>query len=95
MSFRQRQHFHPAHYVHVVEKEYTEKPDGRIQSDLVSRDETVLPDPALFDLQSQLKAGIALEEVNSKVVQSKTVNADTVVRKYTKKSTNEEVNNED
>lgn len=58
---------------------------GEYTCEYIDQGEKKLPDPELFDLKAQLKAGVDLEETNSKVFKSKSVNADTVVRKYTKK----------
>ena len=46
----------------------------------------------MFDLGKMLEAGVDIEEVNSKVMSTKTVNAENVVRKYTKKSKTNEKN---
>lgn len=59
--------------------------DGQIES-VVTSAAAELPDPKLFDLEAQLDAGIEQEEVKAAVLSPSTVNADNVVRKYTKKS---------
>lgn len=53
-----------------------------VVSDALSKE---LPAPELFDLEAQMKAGITQEEVKSTILTSNNVNADSVIRKYTKK----------
>ena len=53
-----------------------------VVSDVLSKE---LPAPELFDLEAQMKAGINQEEVKSTILTSNNVNADSVIRKYTKK----------
>lgn len=60
-------------------------PTGEYIKELVNQNEKILPDPELFDLKNQINAGIELEEVNSKITRAKTVNAEKLIRKYTKK----------
>lgn len=64
-------------------------PTGEYVKQLVNQNEKILPDPELFDLKNQINAGIELEEVNSKITRAKSVNADKLIRKYTKKTTKE------
>lgn len=86
MSFRCRQKLKVAGCIPVMELEQITLESGEVIEQLKNKGEEKLPDPALFDINNQLKAGIDLEEVNSKVFKAKSVNADTVVRKYTRKS---------
>lgn len=67
-------------------------PTGDIETTFVDDCEKSMPEPELFDLKNQIDAGIEPEEVNSTVLKSSNVNANTLIRKYTKKSTNDEVN---
>lgn len=60
-------------------------PTGEYVKELVNQNEKILPDPELFDLKNQINAGIELEEVNSKITRAKSVNAEKLIRKYTKK----------
>lgn len=92
MPFRFRQKFNPASSHCVCEIEEKENNDGVFVKELVRQDKS-LPDPAMFDLKNILEAGVPLEEVNSKVMRSTSVNADSVVRKYTKNT--EENNNKE
>lgn len=62
-----------------------------VVSDALSKE---LPAPELFDLDAQIKAGISQEEVSSTILSSNSVTADSVIRKYTKKSSKQEVNDE-
>lgn len=61
-------------------------PTGEYVKQLVNQNEKILPDPELFDLKNQINAGIELEEVNSKITRAKSVNAEKLIRKYTKKT---------
>lgn len=61
-------------------------PTGEYVKELVNQNEKILPDPELFDLKNQINAGIELEEVNSKITRAKSVNAEKLIRKYTKKT---------
>lgn len=96
MPFRMRQVFHAAVPSPVIEREEVTLPTGEVETQFTDQSDKLMPDPELFELKNQLNAGIEPEEVNSKVLSSKTINADTVVRKYTKKSTttSEVTNNE-
>lgn len=96
MSFRCRQLYKSAKYVPVYEYEEKTLESGQVISEAVNQEDKKLPDPELFSLEAQLKAGIDLEEVNSKVLKPGYIDADSVVRKYTKKKSveNKEVENE-
>lgn len=83
--FRRRQKLSMALSHEVFMTEQVTNADGAIESRLVSAASS-LPDAAMFDLKAQLDAGIDQEEVKSTVLSPQSVNADTVVRKYTKKS---------
>ena len=87
MPFRVRQRFAVASVVPVYDREEVTTPSGEVETQFTDQSDKQMPDPQLFDLQSQLKAGIEPQEVNSKVLTASEVNASTVVRKYTKKST--------
>lgn len=90
MPFRRIQKLNLAGYASVMEP--TEKIDknGNINYELEDKAETTLPEAELFDLNNIIDAGIELEEVNSKIMANSTINADNVVRKYTKKTTKTE-----
>ena len=88
MPFRRIQPLKLAGYAHVFEPTEVIQKNGNIEYTLEDKADVRLPEAELFDLTNQLDAGISLEEVNSKVIGTKSVNADTVVRKYTKKTTN-------
>lgn len=62
-----------------------------VVTDVLSKE---LPAPELFDLEAQMKAGITQEEVKSTIMSSNNVTEDAVIRKYTKKSSKQEVNDE-
>lgn len=90
MSFRCRQKLRLASYQAVTEPESITLESGEIIQKVKDLGKEKMPDPELFDLENQLKAGIDIEEVNSKVLSSRRVDADKVVRKYTKRSNNVE-----
>lgn len=90
MSFRARQKYVGAQFKSVTEYEDKILETGEMVSQAINQSEKVLPDPELFDLKNQIDAGVDMEEVNSKVFKTKKVDADTVVRKYTKRSNNVE-----
>lgn len=94
MPFRERQRFNPAFNTPVAELEVVTTPEGEVEVELVDQSDKAMPDPELFDLKNQLKAGIQPEEVQSTIMSASTVNGDAVVRKYTKKSTTQEVKDE-
>lgn len=85
MSFRCRQILKLAQSCPVIQYEDKTLESGEIISQSKDLCKEKLPDPELFDINAQLKAGVDLEEVNSKVFKAKRVDIDTVVRKYTKK----------
>lgn len=84
MSFRLRQKFHPTSSVPVIDFEQQELPSGEFVTVATDSSEATMPSPELFDLKNQLDAGLTPEEVNSKVLSSKNVSAEQIVRKYTK-----------
>lgn len=94
MPFRRIQPLHLAGYVPVVEPTEVIQKNGYIEHQLEDKAEVTLPEAELFDLTNQLEAGISLEEVNSKVMATQSVDADNVVRKYTKKSTKTSIEGE-
>lgn len=91
MPFRERQRYSSARFVPVVEVEDKTLKNGDIVSESVDQCKK-LPDSELFDLENQLEAGVDLDEVNSKVLQSKVVDGNAIVRKYTKRN---EVSNDE
>lgn len=96
MPFRMRQVFHAAVPSPVIEREEVTLPTGEVETQFNDQTDKLMPDPELFDLKNQLNAGVTPEEVNSKVMSAKSVSAESIVRKYNKKSTTSEVtNNED
>ena len=86
MSFRERQKFHPSSSTSVIDFEQQELPSGEFVTEAVNVSDATMPDPKLFDLKNQLDAGVSPEEVNSKVLSTKSVSAEQIVRKYTKSS---------
>lgn len=86
MSFRCRQKFKLARSGPVFEVESTTLESGEIVEKLKDVTKEKLPDPELFDLKNQMKAGIEPEEVNSKIFKPSKIDGDAIVRKYTRKS---------
>lgn len=93
MSFRLKQKYNPSFGFECFESEEQELPSGEIVTVMENQSEKTMPEPELFDLKNQLEAGIDIEEVNSKVMKSSSVDAGKVIRKYTKKVKNEETSN--
>ena len=87
--FRERQKFYLEPTGHVYQDELIENKNGEYVMTSTDLSTLVLPDAENFDLKNMLDAGVDMEEVNSKVLSQKIVNADNVVRKYTKKTENE------
>lgn len=87
MSFRCRQKFRIAKCQNVVEPEQVTLESGEVVTQNKDLGKEKLPDPELFDLKNQIEAGVDMEEVNSKVLRSSKVSADSIVRKYMKKET--------
>ena len=79
----------PSFVIYEPEEHFNQ--DGELICESVAQNKT-LPDPEMFDLQNMLDAGVDLEETSSKVIGAKSINADTVVRKYVKKADNAEKN---
>lgn len=93
MPFRERQKLKLGKCQVVMEPEVVTLESGEIVTQMKDKGKEKMPDPELFELKNQLNAGIDLEEVNSKVLRSSKVSADTVVRKYIKRSDNETSDN--
>ena len=81
MSFRCRQRLRLAPSVPVIVSKDTTLESGEVVPTKEDLTKEQLPDPALFDLQNQLKAGIDLEEVNSKVMRRSKVSGKTLAQK--------------
>lgn len=87
MSFRCRQKLKLGSCQVVMEPEQVTLESGEIVTQIKDLGKEKLPDSELFELKNQLKAGVELEEVNSKVLRSSKVSADSIVRKYLRKET--------
>ena len=92
MPFRCRQKFLTASISPAIEREEITLPTGDVEIQFNDLSEKTLPEPELFDLKNQLNAGIEPEEVASTVIKPSTINGEKLIRKYTKKSTKNEVN---
>ena len=85
MAFRCRQKLDLATCTPVFEVQEKVLESGEYVQELADLGAKRLPDPELFDLGNQLKAGVQLEEVNSKVLGSKSVDAAKLIKKFTAK----------
>lgn len=95
MSFRCRQYIRLAHCIPVTVHEQVTLESGEVVNESKDLGKEKLPDAELFDLKNQLKAGIDLEEVNSKVLKPSKVDGSKVVRKLNLKVNKpKEMNNE-
>lgn len=80
MSFRQRQKLRFAPFCRVVELREKTLETGEVTHENEDLSRSKLPDPELFDLKNQLKAGVNLEEVNSKVMTGSRISGDAVAK---------------
>lgn len=88
MSFRCRQKLSIPHCSPVCVLEQTALENGDMVSKTVNLNDEVLPEAELFDLEAQLKAGINLEEVSSKVISHRNVSLpDSLVESIVKPKT--------
>ena len=96
MAFRLKQKLRLASSFVAQELEQTILESGEVVEKRVAQNKK-LPDPVMFELKNVLKAGVQPEEVQTAIFQPKSVDADNVVRKYTRKTKTpiKEVNNED
>lgn len=69
----------------AIEIEEHENKNGEFVTEPTDQNKK-LPDVEMFNLKNMLDAGVDLEEVNSKIISTKSIDAGKVVRKYTKKS---------
>lgn len=81
MSFRCRQRLRLAPSMPVIVSKDTTLESGEVIPTKEDLTKEQLPDPALFDLSNQLKAGVDLEEVNSKVVRRSKVSGKSLAQK--------------
>ena len=87
MPFRERQRYKIPGYTNINYIQEIVDPDTgevhEITEDVINKE---LPKPELFNLKTQLKAGIDQEEVKSQILTDNNVNIDRVIRKYTKRN---------
>lgn len=83
--FRRKQKLNIAPSFIIFEPESHFNNNGEMITELVAQNKN-LPSSDMFDLKNMLDAGIDIEETSSKIIGAKSVNADNIVRKYTKKS---------
>lgn len=81
MSFRCRQRLKLAPSMSVIISKDTTLESGEVVPTKEDLTKEQLPDPALFDLSNQLKAGVDLEEVSSKVIRRSKVSGKTLAAK--------------
>lgn len=87
MPFRQLQKYYGGRSTVVVDFEQKTLENGNLVFQAVNQSEKSLPKRELFELENQLKAGVNLEEVNSKVIGSRFIDGDALLN-----SLNEQVN---
>lgn len=87
--FRRKQKLNMANSYVIYAAESQFNKDGSMVTELVAQNRP-LPSADMFDLGEMIDAGIDQDEVSSKVIGAKSVNADNVVRKYVKKSSTDE-----
>lgn len=85
MPFPCMQKYRSAACTAVFEVEDRTLESGEVVHESVDQSKKVLPEPELFDLKNQLKAGINLEEVSSKVLGTKSIDGDKVIEKIVKR----------
>lgn len=93
MPFKVLQKYRSAHCSPVTVVTQVTLESGEVIQKTKDISEEKLPDPELFQLDKMIKAGVDLEEVNSKVLSSRSVDAEKVVKKF-KKPVNTEVTDE-
>ena len=89
MPFRVKQKYIQSVCVPVMHEKQVELESGQIVNKNEDLCQVKLPEAELFDIKNVLDAGIDLEEVSSTILGSKQIDADKVIRKYTKKNKNE------
>ena len=89
MPFRTRQKYKQSVCIPVMREKRVELESGQIIDKSEDMCQVKLPEAELFDIKNVLGAGIDLEEVSSTILGSKQIDADKVIRKYTKKNKNE------
>lgn len=89
MPFRVKQKYIQSVCVPVVREKQVELESGQIVNKNEDLCQVKLPEAELFDMKNVLDAGIDLEEVSSTILGSKQIDANKVIRKYTKKNKNE------
>jgi len=90
MPFRVRQKFKQAVCVPVLNEKQVELESGQIVNKSEDMCQVKLPEAELFDIKNVLEAGVELEEVSSTILGSKQIDANKVIRKYTKRKENKE-----
>lgn len=88
MPFRVKQKYVQSICIPVIHEKQVELESGQIVNKNEDLCQVKLPEAELFDMKNVIDAGIELEEVSSTILGSKQIDADKVIRKYTKKSKN-------
>lgn len=96
MSFRAKQRFYQPSCCAVLASESKTLETGIVEVKAVDLCKKELPKPELFDLETNIKAGVNLEEVSSKLFNSRSLSLDDMVKFNNEQinNNNEEVNNE-
>lgn len=80
MSFRLKQKYHSSPCGSVVSLEEKTLETGVVETKAVDQCEKVLPKPELFDLADNLKAGVNLEETSSKILETGSINLESMYK---------------
>lgn len=81
MSFRCRQRLNIACSTPVITIDEQTLESGEIVKVSTDLGKEKMPDPKLFDINNQLKAGVDLDEVSSKVISHRRVSGKTLAQK--------------
>lgn len=80
MPIRARQRLpHCAASVILLPEVHTNESTGESEIRMVNQADFILPDPAMYDLEAMLKAGVNLKQVNSKILPTTGYNIHAVV----------------
>ena len=91
MSFRLKQKYRSAPCTAVFVPSIKTLETGALETHMVDDCETRLPEPELFDLEANIKAGVNLKETSSKILEGSTL----PVGDFINANLNKEVNDEE
>lgn len=94
MSFRCRQKYHSAPTGSVVAFEPKTLETGVVEVNAVDMCEKVLPKPELFNLRTNIEAGVNMKETSSKILSGASINIEDMVKESEKFDESETKTNE-